>query len=327
MILIIILAISYLFAFGGRIVGVILFLLIINLKIRNGFILDGSDNVIQVVFPFLILSDNLKRFRFFETNLIATNFSKLISSIFVFGIMIQVCFVYLFKALAKLQGELWLNGTAIYYTMRVKDFMATDWNIPLTENHYFVVLGTYFTIFWELAFPFLIWFRKTKYYILFFGVVLHVGIWIFMRIDNFSWVMISTYFVFISDEEYSNIYNKIFKNKLIIYIDGWCNNCLKFSKLVKKFDYFNLIEISNIRSEKLVDDRKLREMYSENLYKKNFYGFDSLFEVNKRLVVFWLFLPIMYLLKISKIGFLLYNELASKRKIIPLGCDDNCLIK
>ena len=221
LILMIILTSMYMLAIGGRFVGIIVFLGIIVLKIRNGFILDGSDNVIQVVFPFLVLADNLQHFRYFKLGGGKTgNLFFEISVVATYALMIQVCFVYLFTGLAKHQGELWQNGTAIYYTMRVRDFMATNWNIPLTENHYFVVLSTYFTMLLELAFPFLIWFKKTKYYIMIGGVLLHVGIWIFMRIDNFSWVMISTYFIFIANSEYKYVLQNIKDHRLTKFI---CN--------------------------------------------------------------------------------------------------------
>ena len=85
-----------------------------------------------------------------------------LKSLATIGLLIQVCFVYFFTALAKFQGSLWLNGTAIYYTMRVDEFRATRWNILLTENHYFVVFSTYFTMLWEISFPFLVWFRQTR---------------------------------------------------------------------------------------------------------------------------------------------------------------------
>ena len=199
----------YVLGYGGRFSGILLVILLSVLKFRNGFILDGSDNVMQVTLPFLVLADDHLFFRFKERIVKEANKSEIIQYIWetvkkvaLLGLMIQVCFVYFFTSFAKLQGDVWLNGTAIYYTMRVSDFMATSWNIPLTQNHYFVVLGTYFTIIFEIAFPFLIWFNRTKYWIIFFGIMLHVGIWVFMRIDNFSWIMIGTYFVFITDTEY-----------------------------------------------------------------------------------------------------------------------------
>ena len=333
---IIIFATLYMFGIVGRFTGLLLFVCIMILKLRNGFILDGSDNVIQVTLPFLILADNLDYFRLFDKKEIKINFlTQLfnnISQIAVVGFLIQVSFVYFFTALAKLQGNLWLNGTATFYTMRVEDFKATDWNIPLTKNFYFVVLSTYFTIFWELAFPFLIWFKKTKFWIMFFGILLHVGIFIFMRIDNFSWIMLASYFVFITNDEYVKIKYYLLEKQLTIYIDGWCPNCQKFGALITKLDIFNNIKIENIRenenkfSKKLDIPYALKKMASTKDSIIFDYGFKSIFNIFKHLPILYPLLPIMFVLKYSYIGNLAYNELAVKRKIIPITCDDKCEI-
>jgi hypothetical protein len=201
----------FVLAIGGRVVGVVLYFLVIILKLRNGLILDGSDNVIQVTLPFLIAAQSYNYFRL-QPKRIALLRSPIWSQLYqpvataaAYGLMVQVCFVYFFTGLEKMQGELWQNGTATYYTMRVEEFRATEWNIWLTRNHFFVVLTTYSTVLWEQAFAFLVWFQRTKFFVLGLGVLLHVGIWVFMRIDNFSWIMIGTYFVFVTDTEYSVI--------------------------------------------------------------------------------------------------------------------------
>ena len=325
---IILLATLYMLAIGGRFVGVMLYFTIIILKIRNGFILDGSDNVIQVVLPFLVLADNLDHFRYFKKkeNMIS-NFISKYSVIFTYAIMIQVCFVYLFTGLAKHEGELWRNGTAVYYTMRVRDFMATNWNIPLTRNHYFVVILTYFTMFWELAFPFLVWFKKTKFWVFTGGFFLHVGIWFFMRIDNFSWVMLSTYFVFITNEEFLRFQNK----KLKVFIDSWCPVCRKFGNRIKNVDFLNLIILEDVRNSKIISmelrNKGLLSMASIDDKGKSSFGFDSILRIAIRIPILWLVVPILLLLKLTKIGNYVYKELAVKRTIIPIHCNEVCKIK
>lgn len=331
----IILATCYMVAIGGRWTGLALFGFIMLLKIRNGFILDGSDNVIQVSLPLLVLADNLRHFRFFEkrTSLDQSPMTT-IAGVASIALMIQITFVYFFTSLAKLQGELWLNGTAVYYTMRVSDFMATSLNIPLTENHYFVVLSTYFTLFWEMAFPFLIWFRQTKFYILFFGVLLHLGIWIFMRIDNFSWIMMSSYFIFITDQEYRRLYEAIMRRSVVVYIDGWCANCRRFAAFVHRLNVMNLVEIRDIR---LLPDTQDNQQNQHNINLqmaitrmaavtggRAVYGYNSILEIVKRLPLLWILWPFMYILKLIRVGEAVYNELAIKRQIIPIHCTDTC---
>ncbi|MFD2784400.1 HTTM domain-containing protein [Hymenobacter rubripertinctus] len=203
--------VAFLLFFGvfGRVTALVLWLLLVLFKLRNGFILDGSDNVMEVTLPFLILADAYRHNTLTTRSAgIGTDpgplagLGRIVMRYASLALLIQVCFVYFFTALAKLQGDLWLNGTATYYTMRVDEFRQTDWNIALTQNHYFVVLSTYFTILWELSFAFLIWFRKTKWLVIGGGFLLHLGIWYFMRIDNFSWIMIGTYAMFITNRDY-----------------------------------------------------------------------------------------------------------------------------
>ncbi|MBX2896668.1 MAG: HTTM domain-containing protein [Cyclobacteriaceae bacterium] len=215
LLLTVVLAFNFCLGIGSTINGVALTIFLFFLKLRNGLILDGSDNVISVVLPFLIFTNC---YRFFNVQLAYDKLEQVLRSkdwmtvvdrVFVLAIKIQVIFVYFFTAIAKSGGVLWQNGTAVYYTMRVKEFNATSLNVPLTQNVYFVVFTTYTTQLIEIAFAFLVWFKKTKFIILTITALLHVGIFIFMRIDNFSWVMITTYAVFINDDEFLSIHKGV----------------------------------------------------------------------------------------------------------------------
>lgn len=114
--------------------------------------------------------------------------------------------------------------------------------------------------------------------------------------------------------------------KLTIYIDGWCPICKKFKRIVTKLDLFKLILIEDIRTSDILDEKKIKLMYSRSSNNLSFYGYDSIYEINKRLVILWILLPFTFVLKITKIGSFLYNELSVKRKIIPLNCDSDCKI-
>jgi hypothetical protein len=53
-----------------------------------------------------------------------------------------------------------------------------------------------------------------------------------------------------------------------------------------------------------------------------FYGFDTIHQLGLTLPLFFAFSPITFLLKISRLGHFLYNELAVRHTIIPLHCDE-----
>nr|WP_321231566.1 DCC1-like thiol-disulfide oxidoreductase family protein [uncultured Psychroserpens sp.] len=118
---------------------------------------------------------------------------------------------------------------------------------------------------------------------------------------------------------------------LKVYYDNWCPNCTKFMKFIKKMDVLNLIVFIKLREYDGFDGINLKEaekkMASTIDHKSWNYGYKSIYEIFKRIPFFWVFIPVLFLLKIGKLGEFLYNELALKRKIIPMHCNEHCQIK
>lgn len=189
---------------GKWFVGLLVYALLLNLQWRNPMVLSGADNVILVCLPFLILGDS---YRILSYNWPSFSFEKSENARFVrrlaaLGLMLQVCIIYFVTGIEKAAVDLWQDGIANYYILQLHEFEATKWNVLLAKNPVFVKVTTYLTLVFEIFFPLAILFKKPKYAWLAMGLAFHLGIWFFMRIDVFPWIMISTYFVFFSDKEY-----------------------------------------------------------------------------------------------------------------------------
>jgi len=116
--------------------------------------------------------------------------------------------------------------------------------------------------------------------------------------------------------------------KIIVIYDNWCPNCTKFIKTVKNLDWFNLIDCKQLRNKKDTEQFKNLNLELANIQMASYtndwnFGFNSIFNILVRLPLFWIFIPILFLLKISGFGQLIYKELAINRKIIPLHCNEN----
>ncbi|CAA0167767.1 DCC1-like thiol-disulfide oxidoreductase family protein [Tenacibaculum maritimum] len=118
---------------------------------------------------------------------------------------------------------------------------------------------------------------------------------------------------------------------IIIFYDNHCPNCTRFTKVVGRLDWFNLIitkelrNLNHINQFSSIDIKIAKGKMASSIDNKWYYGYDSIFLIFKRIPVFWFFVPLLYLLKIANLGELLYNELAIKRKIIPVNCGPtNC---
>jgi Vitamin K-dependent gamma-carboxylase len=222
-------SISFLLGVFTRLSAVFLFFLLFIFKIRALYMLDGADNVISVMLPFFVfldsycLIDSLEKYKLkiiakFEPYVSITGkwFSK--------AMILQICVIYFFASFHKLQGDVWLEGTALYYILNSDDFSASSLNAIITSSIIAVKFFTWFTILFQFAFPFLVWFKKTKYTMLLLGISFHIGIFILMRIDNFSFIMLACYSIFLTDNEYENLIRKIKAIKIYKKHNSNCDN-------------------------------------------------------------------------------------------------------
>lgn len=112
---------------------------------------------------------------------------------------------------------------------------------------------------------------------------------------------------------------------LTIFYDNYCPNCSKFTSLIQKLDWLKLIQVKQLRNKYETDlfldiDIELAKKQMASFDKKWQYGYISLYQIFLRLPVFWVFIPLFYILKITPIGQYLYTQLAINRKIIPIHC-------
>lgn len=214
---------GFLFMLGilQRLSAFILFFMIFIFKIRNLYTLDGADNVISVLLPFFLFIETyslsekyegLKK-KFYRK---VSNIPGVVSVYFTYAVILQICIIYFFAGLHKLQGETWREGTALYYILNSEDFSPTSLNTIFTSSIIVVKLATWFTIIFQFLFPIFIFFKKTRLVTIFIGILLHMGIFFLMKIDNFSLIMISCYAVFFTDNQY-NVLTRAFSTLKIKY--------------------------------------------------------------------------------------------------------------
>lgn len=113
-------------------------------------------------------------------------------------IQVQVAVVYATSGLFKLLGAAWRAGSAVHYTTTQNVYGRIFHVIALPAGlDWLFTLLTYTALFWELAFPLLVLWRRTRMLALVAGVAIHLGIWATMEVGPFTWVMIASYAAFL----------------------------------------------------------------------------------------------------------------------------------
>ena len=121
------------------------------------------------------------------------------------GVIVQVCFVYFFSALAKLQNESWLEGNAIIETLQVAHYSTTFLSKAVLTLPWLFVALNYIVLLYQLFFPVLVWIKKIKKPFIAIGILMHLFIVFGMGLVTFGSVMILTYIYFWPLKEESRI--------------------------------------------------------------------------------------------------------------------------
>lgn len=115
-------------------------------------------------------------------------------------VQVQLCIVYVVSGVWKVAGEAWWDGSALVYALdnpAFSRFGLPDW---AWLQPVFVVVSVS-VAWWELLFPVLVYWTRTRRWALLYGVILHVGIFVTMNIGAFAPAMLALYPAFLTGDE------------------------------------------------------------------------------------------------------------------------------
>lgn len=178
------------FGFYPRIMALVALVLHLSFIHRNVSIAYGVDVLTTYYLFYLCFAD----YRGTETPM---GLRKALGSVAFRMSQIQLCIVYAFAGLDKVRGASWWRGDAVWMVFgdhqRAVVDMAWIGHFPAA-----IAFITYVTLFWEVYFPVLVWFKPIGRRIsLGIGVLVHTGIALSMGLFCFSSLMMSSYALFL----------------------------------------------------------------------------------------------------------------------------------
>ncbi len=102
---------------------------------------------------------------------------------------VHMCIVYLFAGLAKLRGDAWWQGDALWGALASLDYQTIDL-LWLAHSPWLIEALTLITLAWEVSYAFLIWFPACRPWYLSIAVLVHGGIGLAMGMNTFGAIMI-----------------------------------------------------------------------------------------------------------------------------------------
>ena len=189
-----------LFTRFSNIAAFILHLMFVN---RNMTVMFGVDMIGGFFLFYLCFTQN-NAFYSIDNLLFKRKASQHISGpvsfLFYRLMQIQLCVVYAYSGLEKLKGTRWWSGAALWDVHSMGNMQR--WDLSFMAHFPFLfAAGSYVVLFWEIYFPVLVWNKKLKNPLLFFGFIMHVGIFLFMNLPSFGAMMIAIYVLFLGEKD------------------------------------------------------------------------------------------------------------------------------
>ncbi len=235
-------------------------------------------------------------------------------------IQIQMAVFFFIAGAAKLQGESWWHGLAVWYALTNYEYA----NIPLgwlVSQFWLVNLLTYATVVLELAYPFLVW-GKRRGWLLAEAIALHIGIALMLGLYAFSFVMVFAHLAFVREswlQRWGAAWRARFGGMEMLY-DGHCGFCKRSMAAFLAFDGLGQIVPRDFRTSPspLVSDAQMEKaLYLVTRDGEAIEGFDAYRHAVLRVPGLWWMVPLFYLPLLSRaVGRPVYRWIASHRYVI-----------
>ncbi|MPY67939.1 hypothetical protein F8S09_14855 [Deinococcus sp. SDU3-2] len=155
---------------------------------------DGGDNVLRIVLLYMLL---------LRTSPGRAGPGRFFHNLAVIGIYVQLCLLYFVAGTLKLDGDVWKNGTALYYVTQVNWFTPPwPWMQELFKNPWVVTAATYSAVIYQVGFPFMLFNRFHLVWVP-IGLAFHLGIGVAMGLVSFSLAMMGLVLFTVRDSEWA----------------------------------------------------------------------------------------------------------------------------
>lgn len=307
------------FVFGVRtkLSGFLCWITLMSFQSRNPLIVHGGDNLLRMLFFWGMMLPLHARYSFDRASAkedLPADSS--IANVFSMSLILQVCFIYIFTTVYKMNSTWMTSFTSIYYALSLDMFTTTfgDW---LAQFHTLTVIMTAVTMFIE-AFGIFFLFspfknQRTRMFAIVLFAGLHVGIWLCFRLGTFAPACLIAWLALLPPIFWDRIEKYFTPNKNIqIFYDLDCGFCLKMVNLIKMF-----LHLPNVKPEPAQNNKTIfKDMQQKNSWvvlidDKKYFEFDAIAELIKSSKLLFIFFPILIL---KPVGNYLYKTIARRRK-------------
>ncbi|MET1134054.1 MAG: HTTM domain-containing protein [Aeromicrobium sp.] len=215
----IVLAVLFTLGYRTRVVLPLLLVLLVSLQANNPYVLNGGDTLMRLSLLYMLFANlgahfslDARRQRRRASSpagprrLVPAHVSNAAHNVGLVLCCFQILVVYVVSGVWKLSGGEWLDGTALFYALRLDAFaLQPILNELLWQSSFVIVLATFVALWAQTLFPVAMLWRPTRIVVLGLLMLMHLGIAAVMGLWPFSLAMIALDLLFVRDSTWVDL--------------------------------------------------------------------------------------------------------------------------
>lgn len=212
------LAVLFTLGYRTRLVLPPMLVLLISLQANNPYVLNGGDTLMRLTLLFMLFAnlgehfslDALRRRRGARRRLVPAHVANAAHNVALVLCCFQIVVVYVVSGVWKLSGEEWLDGTALFYALRLEAFQVQPLvSEVLWQSALMISVATFVALWVQTLFPLALLWRPTRIFVLVSLVFMHLGIAVLMGLWPFSLAMIALDMLFVRDSSWLRLAKRL----------------------------------------------------------------------------------------------------------------------
>ena len=269
-------------------VGILAYLLTANLNELSSVILDGGNNLAEIMTFYLVFVNtsgrptrsrsSLGRFRIAFSNAAFT------------ACRLQLAIVYLTAGLSKANGQLWQSGMALYYILQVDAYSHPFVADVVARFPVLSLVSSYATMGFQISFPFLVWSRRARIVLIVVGALMHAGIAIGMGLFTFGVEMVLMLTLFFDPRWSKAILDSVDSSQIRLVVVAPPRVIVKIREVLKYLDWRRCVVVEGCPTTMRKEDDCLF-VYREDTVAG--VGSRSLLTIALKIPLMWVALPML----------------------------------
>lgn len=319
-----VMALLMLVGYRTRIATIASWVLLISLHNRNPALIFAADDVLRaLMFWAMFLPLGASYSIESALNTATRKLPERVVSGATFALICQQCFIYIFSAAFKTKSPVWVDGSAVYYSLSFDQYVTPFGHFLLNFPPLLTVF-TYVTLVLEWVGPLLLFipFRNNFFRMcaVITFILLHAGFGLTLNLGIFPFLSIFSWLAFLPSSFWNALHKRIEtpeRQGLTIYFDADCGFCKKVVHLLRTI--LILPGTPLLMAQEYPDIHTDMQTYNswvvEDWRGNRHFKFEGIAYIVSLSPVFRFLVPLLTWKPVMAVGTKFYETIASNRRI------------